>query len=74
MLNDDGIITNFVHDDANSDDVVSDEELELIVEDLEQALTTRIGGREKTKEDDAEDAWDVHTGRETWWGGGGRPF
>ena len=50
-------------DDANSDDVVSDEDLELTAEDLEEALTSRIGGREKTKGEATDEAEDEGTHR-----------
>ena len=38
-------------DDGNSDDIISDEELELSHEHLKDALTTRIGGRETNRAD-----------------------
>ena len=50
-------------DDANSDDVVSDEELELTAADLEEALTSRIGGREKAKGDAPDEEEDEGTHR-----------
>ena len=39
-------------DDANSDDAVSDEKLEVASADLQRALGTRIGGRGKEDEEE----------------------
>ena len=41
-------------DDGNSDDIVSDEELQVSSDQLIDALTTRIGG--KTRTEDSADA------------------
>ena len=48
------------NDDCNSDDIVSDEELEVSRSSLAEALATRIGGREGNDEDVTEEineAW-----------------
>ena len=45
---------------GNSDDVISDEELQISSERLAEALATRIGGREHRADADTEEAGDGH--------------
>ena len=42
--------------DGNSQDIASDEELEISRHELADALTTRIGGKESARDGEDEDA------------------
>jgi len=69
-------------EDCNSDDIISDEELELSSHNLAEALTTKIGGRDPDGMVSGEDALESGThhanseaamqlGAEVWAGGSG---
>ena len=50
-------------DEENSDDLLSDEELEISTEMLSEALATRIGGRKKAIDEDGKDETESRRGR-----------